>query len=65
LSIVCCLLSGGRYQTRGDDAKSLTGSVVAWIALKWQNLVPPLACNMKIDHVFHHGQMSALLCPAG
>ncbi|KIK37339.1 hypothetical protein CY34DRAFT_15767 [Suillus luteus UH-Slu-Lm8-n1] len=30
-----------------------------------QNLVPPLSCNVKIDHSFHHEWTGALLFPAG
>ncbi|KAG2114455.1 hypothetical protein BD769DRAFT_1363829, partial [Suillus cothurnatus] len=58
-------LTKGASGARGDDTKSLKGSVLDWITPKGQNLVPPLACNMKIDHGFHHEWTGALLCPAG
>jgi hypothetical protein len=39
--------------------------VLDWITPKGQNLVPPLARNVKIDRGFHHERTGALLCPAG
>ncbi|KAG2045968.1 hypothetical protein BDR06DRAFT_840534, partial [Suillus hirtellus] len=50
---------------RGDDTKSLKGSVLDWITPKGQNLVPPLARNVKVNRGFHHERTGALLCPAG
>ncbi|KIK34358.1 hypothetical protein CY34DRAFT_98146 [Suillus luteus UH-Slu-Lm8-n1] len=50
---------------RGDDTKSLKGSVLDWITPKGQNLVPSLSRNVKIDRGFHHERTGALLCPAG
>ncbi|OAX33972.1 hypothetical protein K503DRAFT_479526 [Rhizopogon vinicolor AM-OR11-026] len=58
-------LTKGASGARGDDTKSLKGSVLDWITPKGQNLVPPLAHNMKIDRGFHHKRTGALLCPAG
>jgi len=58
-------LTKGASGARGDDTKSLKGSVLDWITLKGQNLVPPLARNVKIDRGFHHERTGALLCPAG
>ncbi|KAG1743916.1 hypothetical protein EDB19DRAFT_1894673 [Suillus lakei] len=59
------LFTKGPSGARGDDTKSLKGSVLDWITPKGQTLVPPLACNMKIDHGFHHEWTGALLCPTG
>ncbi|KAH7919091.1 hypothetical protein BV22DRAFT_1023570, partial [Leucogyrophana mollusca] len=58
-------LSKGASGARGDDTKSLKGSVLDWITPKGQNLVPPLARNLKMDRGFHHERTGALLCPAG
>lgn len=58
-------LTKGASGARGDDTKSLKGSVLDWITPKGQNLVPPLARNVKIDRGFHHERTGALLCPAG
>ncbi|OJA19938.1 hypothetical protein AZE42_08047 [Rhizopogon vesiculosus] len=58
-------LTKGTSGARGDDTKSLKGSVLDWITPKGQNLVPPLARNVKIDRGFHHERTGALLCPAG
>ncbi|KAG2081961.1 hypothetical protein BD769DRAFT_1633495 [Suillus cothurnatus] len=59
------LLTKGASGARGDDTKSLKGSVLDWITPKGQNLIPPLTCNVKVDQGFHHEQTGALLCPAG
>ncbi|KAG2063101.1 hypothetical protein BDR04DRAFT_1164243 [Suillus decipiens] len=58
-------LTKGTSGARGDDTKILKGSVLDWITPKGQSLVPPLTCNMKIDHSFNHEWTGALLCPAG
>ncbi|KAG2129163.1 hypothetical protein DEU56DRAFT_915282 [Suillus clintonianus] len=58
-------LTKGASGARGDDTKSLKGGVLDWITPKGQNLVPPLARNVKIDRGFHHERTGALLCPAG
>ncbi|KAG2738342.1 hypothetical protein P692DRAFT_20758862, partial [Suillus brevipes Sb2] len=50
---------------RGDDTKSLKGSVLEWIMPKGQSLVPPLSQNVKIDRGFNYKCTGALLCPAG
>ncbi|KAG2114217.1 uncharacterized protein F5147DRAFT_786741 [Suillus discolor] len=42
-------------------AKSLQGSV---LSLKWQNPVPSLAHNVKVNHGFHRERTSVLLRPA-
>ncbi|KAG2062737.1 hypothetical protein BDR04DRAFT_1039847 [Suillus decipiens] len=65
VDIVAELLTKGTSRARGDDTKSLKGSVLDWITPKGQNLVPSLSHNVKIDRGFHHEQMGALLCPAG
>ncbi|KAG2145514.1 hypothetical protein BD769DRAFT_1625224 [Suillus cothurnatus] len=65
VDIVAELLTKGASGARGDDTKSLKGSVLDWITPKGQNLVPPLARNVKIDRGFHHERTGALLCPAG
>ncbi|KAG1732025.1 uncharacterized protein EDB91DRAFT_1238858 [Suillus paluster] len=65
VDIVAELLTKGASGVRGDDTKSLKGSVLNWITPKGQNLVPPLACNVKIDHGFHHEWTGTLLCSAG
>ncbi|KAG2057437.1 hypothetical protein BDR06DRAFT_980854 [Suillus hirtellus] len=65
VDLVADLLTKGASGARGDDTKSLKGSVLDWITLKGQSLVPPLTCNMKIDRGFHHERTGALLCPAG
>ncbi|KAG2152640.1 uncharacterized protein EDB93DRAFT_1249148 [Suillus bovinus] len=62
---ISCQLTKGASGARGDDTKSLKGSVLNWITPKGQNLVPPLARNIKVDHGFHHERTGALLCPAG
>ncbi|KAG1898245.1 uncharacterized protein F5891DRAFT_1129640 [Suillus fuscotomentosus] len=59
------LFTKGASGARGDNTKSLKGSVLNWITPKGQSLVPPLAHNMKIDCGFHHERTGALLCPAG
>ncbi|KAG2741807.1 hypothetical protein P692DRAFT_20751236, partial [Suillus brevipes Sb2] len=59
------LLTKGASGARGDDTKSLKGSVLDWITPKGQNLIPPLARNVKVDRGFHHERTGALLCPAG
>ncbi|KAG1902986.1 uncharacterized protein F5891DRAFT_1127521 [Suillus fuscotomentosus] len=59
------LFTKGASGARGDDTKSLKGSVLDWITPKGQSLVPPLARNVKIDRGFHHERTGALLCPAG
>jgi hypothetical protein len=48
---------------RGDDTKSLKGSVLEWITPKGQTLNPPLARNVKLDRGFNHERTGALLCP--
>ncbi|KAG2063229.1 hypothetical protein BDR04DRAFT_1123406 [Suillus decipiens] len=48
-------LTKGRSGARGDDTKSLKGSVLDWITPKGQNLI----CG------FHHEWTGTLLCPAG
>ncbi|KAG2136732.1 hypothetical protein DEU56DRAFT_871520 [Suillus clintonianus] len=58
-------LTKGASGARGDDTKSLKGSVLDWITPKGQNLIPPLARNVKVDRGFHHERTGALLCPAG
>src|ERR1700710_3289417 len=58
-------LTKGASGARGDDTKSLKGSALDWITPKGQNLVPPLARNVKIDRGFNHERTGALLCPAG
>ena len=58
-------LSKGASGARGDDTKSLKGAVLDWITPKGQNLVPPLARNMKLDCGYNHERTGALLCPAG
>ncbi|KAG2100217.1 uncharacterized protein F5147DRAFT_813447 [Suillus discolor] len=65
VDIVAELLTKGASGARGDDTKSLKGSVLDWITPKGQNLVPPLARNVKVDRGFHHERTGALLCPAG
>jgi hypothetical protein len=60
-----CQLTKGTSGVRGDDTKSLKGSVLDWITLKGQNLIPPLTRNVKVDQGFHHERTGALLCPAG
>ncbi|KAG1842301.1 hypothetical protein C8R48DRAFT_751100 [Suillus tomentosus] len=65
VDVIAELLTKGASGARGDDTKSLKGSVLDWITPKGQNLVPPLARNMKIDCGFHHERTGALLCPAG
>ncbi|KAG2752866.1 hypothetical protein P692DRAFT_201838181 [Suillus brevipes Sb2] len=65
VDVVAELLTKGASGARGDDTKSLKGSVLDWITPKGQNLVPPLARNVKIDRGFHHERTGALLCPAG
>ncbi|KAG2341699.1 hypothetical protein BDR05DRAFT_976847 [Suillus weaverae] len=59
------LLTKGTSGARGDDTKSLKGSVLNWITPKGQNLIPPLTCNMKVNQGFHHEWTGMLLCPAG
>jgi hypothetical protein len=58
-------LTKGASGARGDDIKSLKGSVLDWITPKGQNLVPPLARNVEIDRGFRHERTGALLCPVG
>ena len=58
-------LSKGASRARGNDTKSLKGAVLDWITPKGQNLVPPLARNVKADHGLNHKRTGALLCPAG
>ncbi|KAG2156444.1 uncharacterized protein EDB93DRAFT_1238791 [Suillus bovinus] len=65
VDLVADLLTKGASGARGDDTKSLKGSVLDWITPKGQNLVPPLARNVKIDRGFHHERTGTLLCPAG
>ncbi|KAG1741363.1 hypothetical protein EDB19DRAFT_1634531 [Suillus lakei] len=65
LSHILCQLTKGASGARGDDTRSLKGSVLDWITPKGQNLIPPLACNVKVDRGFHHEWTGALLCPAG
>jgi hypothetical protein len=65
LSHISHQLTKGASGARGDDTKSLKGSVLDWITQKGQSLVPPLACNIKVDRGFHHEHIGALLCPAG
>ncbi|KAG2099567.1 uncharacterized protein F5147DRAFT_747266 [Suillus discolor] len=65
VDVIAELLTKGASGARGDDTKSLKGSVLDWITPKGQSLVPPLAHNMKIDRGFHHEWTGALLCPAG
>ncbi|KAG2059466.1 hypothetical protein BDR06DRAFT_979970 [Suillus hirtellus] len=65
VDIVAELLTKGASGARGDDTKSLKGSVLDWITPKGQNLVPPLARNVKVHCSFHHEWTGALLCPAG
>ena len=62
---MACKLSKGASGARGDDTKSLKGAVLDWITLKGQNLVPPLARNMKLDRGYNHERTGALLCPTG
>ena len=62
---MACKLSKGASGARGDDTKSLKGTVLDWITPKGQNLVPPLARNMKLDCGYNHERTGALLCPAG
>jgi hypothetical protein len=45
--------------------KSLKGAVLDWIVPIGHSLNPPIACNVKADHGFHHNHTGALLCPAG
>ncbi|KAG2053100.1 hypothetical protein BDR06DRAFT_982904 [Suillus hirtellus] len=59
------LLTKGASGARGDDTKSFKGSVLNWTTPKGQNLIPPLACNMKVDCSFYHEWTGALLFPAG
>lgn len=65
LSHISRQLTKGASGARGDDTKSLKGSVLDWITPKGQNLIPPLARNIKVDRGFHHERTGALLCPAG
>ncbi|KAL4075226.1 hypothetical protein V8B97DRAFT_2022238 [Scleroderma yunnanense] len=65
VDIVSELLSKGTSGARGDDTKSLKGAVLDWITPRGQDLVLPLACNMKVNCSFNHKQTGALLCPAG
>ncbi|KAG0694655.1 hypothetical protein DFH29DRAFT_985192 [Suillus ampliporus] len=65
VDVIAELLTKGASGAWGDDTKSLKGSVLDWITPKGQNLIPPLARNVKIDCGFHHERTGALLCPAG
>ncbi|KAG2092129.1 uncharacterized protein F5147DRAFT_748041 [Suillus discolor] len=65
VDLITELLTKGTSGARGDDTKSLKGSVLDWITPKGQSLVPPLTRNVKIDWGFHHEWTGALLCPAG
>ena len=47
-------LSKGTSGARGDDTKSLKGTVLDWITPRGQSLVLPLACNVKVDHGVTH-----------
>ena len=58
-------LSKGVSGARGDNTKSLKGTVLDWITPRGQSLVPPLARNVKVDRGFNHERTGALLCPAG
>ncbi|KAG1737963.1 hypothetical protein EDB19DRAFT_1580090, partial [Suillus lakei] len=49
LSHILRQLTKGASGARGDDTKSLKGSVLDWITPRGQNLIPPLAHNMKVD----------------
>jgi hypothetical protein len=56
-------LRKGASGARGDDTKSLKGSILEWITPKGQSLNPPLYRNQKLDRGFHHERTGALLCP--
>jgi hypothetical protein len=56
-------LRQGATGARGDDTKTLKGSIIEWITLKGQVLDPPLYRNQKVDRGFHHERTGALLCP--
>ena len=58
-------LSKGMSSTRGDDTKSLKGTVLDRITPRGQSLVPPLAHNVKVDCTYNHEHTGTLLCPAG
>ncbi|KIM54554.1 hypothetical protein SCLCIDRAFT_30996 [Scleroderma citrinum Foug A] len=47
-------LSKGASGARGDNTKSLKGTVLDWITPRGQSLVPPLARNVKVDRGFNH-----------
>ena len=47
-------LSKGASGARGDDTKSLKGTVLDWITPRGQSLVPALARNVMVDHGFNH-----------
>ena len=53
----------GSSGARADDTKSLKSVVLDWITPRGQSLYPPLACNVKSDHGFHHEHTGVLLCP--
>ncbi|KAG1876239.1 hypothetical protein F4604DRAFT_1880564 [Suillus subluteus] len=55
------MLTKGASGARGDNTKSLKGNMLDWITPKRQSLVPPLTCNVKIDHSFHYEWTGTLL----
>ncbi|KAG0694733.1 hypothetical protein DFH29DRAFT_985178 [Suillus ampliporus] len=61
VDLIAELLTKGASGARGNDTKSLKGSVLDWITPKGQSLVPPLTRNVKLDHGFHHEWTGALL----
>ena len=61
----CGKLQKGLSTTRANDTKGLKGVILDWITPPGQSLMPPIACNIKIDCGFNHEWMGSLLCPAG
>ena len=77
LTLECCLadslmqckitskIQRGSSGMRSDDTKSLKGTIVDWITLKGEVLIPHLDWNVKHDGGFYHNHTSFLLCPMG
>ncbi|KIM89667.1 hypothetical protein PILCRDRAFT_60453, partial [Piloderma croceum F 1598] len=59
------MLQKGMSTAISDETKGLKGPILNWIIPHGQSLQPPLACNIKTDHRFHHECTGSLLCPTG
>lgn len=56
-------ISRGAAAARGDDTKSIKGTVLEWIKPKDRNIEPPISRSVKTNRGFKHELTGSLLCP--